>query len=628
MYFILSIKQKFVLAVSIVLVGFVVQGVVTFSAFSQLTDTSAQVRDIQQAAQAVTNSELAVLTLTLHRSSLSKDALGQFYERIEAIGKQQKTALASIGNNISSEELAGLVSSLRNEVLAYLMQLDHWLTIKSELGFGPQSGLLGELREKAAVVTEMVKGFYAMERSLASVIDAEKDYLNSDDPEQKRKFLKSMTALKQLVIELEFQDTFMPAIDAYDLAFGKASDKYLQLSQEDSDLIEQLPRIQSVANSAAKYIAQIILPGAIATTEAASTKARRIFLVAAVVTASVLILVLIWTGRGITRGIVDTMGFLESISAGNLSTTLHGYEGRHDEFGELVASTNHMANNLKNLVQKTDDASNEMAGIADDLSSSTLQLAQGNEQITGQTDQLATASEQMNVTAKEVAQTTSDLHRAAEKTSEAGSDSAHMMHSTEKAIDEISAVVDEAAEIVQVLGESAKKIGIVVEVIDEIAAQTNLLALNAAIEAARAGDAGRGFAVVADEVRTLASKTVEATTKITRTVSDIQKQSKGAIIAMESGQKVTARCVKLGIKAKNAIVEINGQTDKASNRTAHIAMAIEQMSHTIKEITRSIDKVATEVRSSHGTSDDIARHAGYVATRAEDLRGLTGNFKL
>lgn len=625
MSFSLSIKQKFISVVIVAIIGFVLQGFIAFSALNQLNETSAKVAKTQDVARIISESQLGVFSISIRRSTLDYDKIESFEQAMKKFENNQQHALASIKNSTDSEELKKQVNRLASLLTSYQQEMSVWLNIKRKLGVDKNSGLLSELRHSAQLAIEQVSGFAQMEQQMRRVIDAEKEHLSNSSAENKSSFAAAIETLNQLILELDFTE-MLPAIENYQAKFQNALEQNLLLKKQESVLMNLLPAVENEAQLAGEYIAEKILPQAIATSEKATLNARLTLLISAIATASVIIILLMWTGKSINRGLVETIKVLGQIASGNFSYSVTSSSNKNDEFALLIESVNDMATNLQNLVRQTDNASKEMTSIANDLSNSTVILAKNNEEITDQTSQLASASEQMSVTANEVASTTNELHRAATETSQAGNEGAQLMHQTEDAINQVSVVVNEAAIIVESLGNSAKNIGDIVDVIDEIAAQTNLLALNAAIEAARAGDAGRGFAVVADEVRILASKTVLATTKITDTVTDIQLLSKSASNIMKEGQQAVFHGVEQGVMARGAIDRLKANTAKASDHTAMIAAAIEQMSITIRDTTQSLEQVAIEVCSSKETAESIAHSAAIAANKAEDLKQLTGKF--
>lgn len=162
---------------------------------------------------------------------------------------------------------------------------------------------------------------------------------------------------------------------------------------------------------------------------------------------------------------------------------------------------------------------------------------------------------------------------------------------------------------VNTLNDNAGQIAIVISVINEISDQTNLLALNAAIEAARAGDAGRGFAVVADEVRNLAEKTVNSTTQIGATVSDMQKSIKNVAERMN---KVTAK-----------LTDQRSGIDVAFDNFKDISVACNDLSAAINEI-----MVATEEQNavSHQVSDNLGQMGEESAIILDKVNSLNGTF--
>lgn len=611
--------------VTVAILGFTIQGIVAFSALNQLNKTSAKVAKTQNIGKIISESQLGALSTSSRRVSLAYHEIEPFKQVIKIQFEKQKYALASINKTTDSAELNEHINHLSRSLTLYQKEMNAWIDIKKNLGVDNNSGLLAELRKDAELVIEQVSGFAQMEQQMRRVIGAEKEHLNSSTPDEGGRFPTAIETLKQLIIELDFTE-MLPSIESYQAKFLMALDQYKLLKRKESLLIKLLPDVEAKALLASRYIAEDILPQAIATSKKATLKARFTLLFSAIATASVIILLLMWTGKSINKGLIETIKVLRQIADGNFAYSLALSSNKNDEFSRLIDSVNDMSKNLQNLVREADNASTEMTDIANDLSNSTVLLAKNNEKITVQTSQLGLASEEMSVTANEVTLTTNELYLAATETNEASNEGALLMHQTDDAINQVSTIVNEATVIVQALGNSAKNIGNVVDVIEEIAAQTNLLALNAAIEAARAGEMGRGFAVVADEVRDLAAKTVLATTKITGTVSEIQQLSKSASNVMEQGQQAVIHGVEKGVMAREAIDRLKTNTEKASIQTAQIATSIEQMSVTISDTTNSIEQVTTAVISSKETAESIAHNALISADKAKELKYVTGKF--
>ena len=77
-----------------------------------------------------------------------------------------------------------------------------------------------------------------------------------------------------------------------------------------------------------------------------------------------------------------------------------------------------------------------------------------------------------------------------------------------------------------------------------------------------AGDHGKGFAVVADEVRRLSVQSVDATTRVTSILGDIEQATRKVAIATEAGVERTASGIQLSDKFAETLTAINEQAGK------------------------------------------------------------------
>jgi methyl-accepting chemotaxis protein len=156
-----------------------------------------------------------------------------------------------------------------------------------------------------------------------------------------------------------------------------------------------------------------------------------------------------------------------------------------------------------------------------------------------------------------------------------------------------------ANEQVARLGESSRQIDSVVKAITSVAEQTNLLALNATIEAARAGDAGKGFAVVAGEVKDLAQETARATEDIAQRIEAIQRDTGGAVQAIE---------------------EIGSIIEAINDYQTTIAAAVEEQAATTTEMSRGVGEAASGSEQIAGSIGGVARSADASAVVVEQVR--------
>jgi methyl-accepting chemotaxis protein len=238
--------------------------------------------------------------------------------------------------------------------------------------------------------------------------------------------------------------------------------------------------------------------------------------------------------------------------------------------------------NLQMTLKEVMQNAQALAGASEELTAVSRQMSENSAETAAQSTQVASAAEQVSGNVANVATSSEELSASVKEIS-------RNAQSAAKVGNEAVEVSKNANATITNLGKSSDEIGKVIKSITSIAQKTNLLALNAAIEAARAGEAGKGFAVVANEVKELARQTAAATEDISQKIEAIQKDTDGAVSAIE--------------KIRQIIHQINDSQNT-------IASAVEEQTATVNEVARN----ATE--ASKG-STEIAKSITTVSKGAE-----------
>lgn len=289
---------------------------------------------------------------------------------------------------------------------------------------------------------------------------------------------------------------------------------------------------------------------------------------------------------------------LNEIANGKLDFELtHDYVG---EFYKIKDALNHISDSLNDTLGRINQA-------AEQVSSGSEQVSMGAQALSEGATEQASSIEELAATINEISQ---QIRTNAQHAEEASSQANNMGREMEESNQKMSRMVKAMGDI----RNSSNEIGKIIKTIEDIAFQTNILALNAAVEAARAGAAGKGFAVVADEVRNLANKSSEASKDTARLIA-------GSLVAVEGGAEIADSTAKALMEAAEGAKTVTVTIDK-------ISAASKEQADSILQVTQGIDQISSVVQTNSATSEESAAASEELSGQAQQLKELTGRFKL
>lgn len=623
----LSLRQKLIAVVLVVVLGISAMGLYSIISLNLLTGASEHVVRLGHVAQMVTNLEVQLLQFAKLRESASEETIGEIDSGLNNLKSNAISQLNTAAGNVDDNQAKKLLSNTSTQLEPYLQSLSQWVEIRKTYGLSAKSGELGQLEESSAALMSEIEVFGSFAARLREIRAKEKDFLIYPSEDQKKVVQAAVDQLRNDIRAMAFDDIFFPFVDKYEASLHKVMAMRTELAALDGQLAGYRQNISEQMEQSRVYLEQNLLVSAQADAKQAAETARWSIILGSLLVALTIGAIVTSVAISITRNVKQTLGVLSLIAKGDLTQKLAEKGNAQDEFRQLATATNTMSTGLNEVISHLVQSNSELKTTADSMDASVQQIVDGSSSISARSSSLVAATEEISATTDQVADTTQQVSNSAHAAFETAHQGAQVISQAIQALADVAEVVDRTSESVESLGSRSKEIDVVIELIVGVAEQTNLLALNAAIEAARAGEAGRGFAVVADEVRTLAEQTVKATSDITSKVEAIQQETQAVINAMQQSRSRVDHGRELGDQAVEAVRAIEQQTREAADQTQEIMNAVREVAQTTSQMAQDMDHIAHEISQNHEATGQIVSASRAVHERAAQLEALSARFR-
>lgn len=276
---------------------------------------------------------------------------------------------------------------------------------------------------------------------------------------------------------------------------------------------------------------------------------------------------------------------------------------------------------LRGASRELNEGISVLASAADQIAAATAGVASSAAQTATAISEITTTVEEVKQTAELSSQKSRQVSEGAQRSTQVAQTGRKAVEDTVQGVNRIREQMGAIADTTVRLSEQTQTIGEIIATVTDVADQSNLLAVNSAIEAARAGEQGKGFAVVAQEIKSLAEQSRQATTQVRSILTDIQKSTGTAVMAIEQGGKSVEAGVRQATESGESIRVLADSVAEAAQAATQIAASAQQQ-------LVGMDQVAGAIESIRQASAQNAASAKQTEGAAQNLVHLGQRLKL
>jgi methyl-accepting chemotaxis protein len=612
----LTQKNKMVLFIGVLCLGFIAVGVFTSQRLTQMVTQYEQSAEVSTGAKKLFATQVDLLTLAAGKSSVAINDVSNvttLLEQLTEAANDDVLFLNSMGLNSQA-------SLLVNAVQEFEHAMRPWLDIKSELGFSVDEGKLGLLKQLAATIEAKIAetGMVSINADFQVLVKAQQNYLLDPNENNLKLFNRAMAMFINSSKSYSMLNLYELEIEEFKRIFVRVGELSQQVERLDLQLISAEKQAQEIIKKLSSELTDMSDQFQSSAAKDA-TNTTWSLLIAFVVLAVITIALSVTISMSMGRSLLQVKKVLDRLSEGDLSKRLSIGSNKNDEFTQLSMAINQSSEHLGALVQAVQTNSNALSGDTTELNHSIDALVTAQIEVIRQTDLLASATEEVSKTTSDVSHSLEVVAQISHESTIASKEGSAVIGSAIESLEDVGKILTSAAIHIQQLEEASMRVDSVMDIINGIAEQTNLLALNAAIEAARAGEQGRGFAVVADEVRSLAVRTVSAVSEISGTIETMKNESSEVIQYISQSEKTMKLGQERGIQAKDALSQITGKASDTAVQTSIISRSIKDLATTSQSMADSMVQISQSLKQLEINNQKLRETSRAVDARSTGL---------